>query len=347
MYRKPSNLLSQHAPEEALWGIWAALGITEGSDQQRAILADGVAEIKREWGKNCDSDDHARFKYVFDMRARYVEHDDELGNGGKRDVGHDGMTLADFCAKSEALEAGLGMAHVLALRLYTSNSFYRVNSPLREGTKRHLFAATAFYIHDAITKLSRSSTVAQPTIFYRGLENMTVSGAFMSAGGTERGCMSTTTNRRVAEEKFAKAGVRPNPLLLKIVTSTSRCVGASVRWLSMYPEEDEMLFPPLTFLRPAGLADEPAECCEGTVITVLTVQPTFWQWRPGRTDRDRSCSYSRCSGSDLGTGRPSRHKRMRSGPTAFLSAWGSDEGAHNDSLSQRAATGDVTCAVPS
>ena len=338
-----ARLFSQHAPEEALWGIWPALGIAEDSAQQRAVLADGVAEIRREWAKNCDRDDHARFKYVFEMRARHVESDHELGKGGRRDIGHGGMTLADFCAKDEAREAGLTTAHVLALRLYTSNSFYRVNSPLREGTERHPFAATAFYIHDGIAKLSRGGSgqggatpaaaqaahTQQPTIFYRGLENMAVSDAFLSGGGTERGCMSTTTNRRVAEEKFAKVGVdNPFPLLLKIDCaggSASQCSGASVGWLSMYPEEEEWLFPPLTYLRPVGApVDEPVlseECGAGAVIAVLSVRPTFWRWRPGSADRDRSgsSSHSSDSESDAG-GRPSRHTRMRSGPQAFLAA---------------------------
>jgi hypothetical protein len=319
-----ARLFSQHSPEEALWGIWPALGIAEDSAQQRAVLADGVAEIRREWAKNCDRDDHARFKYVFEMPARHVESDHELGKGGRRDIGHGGLMLADFCAKDEAREAGLTTAHVLALRLYTSNSFYRVNSPLREGAERHPFAATAFYIHDGIAKLSRGSGrgATTPIIFYRGLENMAVSDAFLGAGGTERGCMSTTTNRRVAEERFAKVGVDPCPLLLKIdCAGASQCSGAPVGWLSMYPEEEEWLFPPLTYLRPVGApVDEPAECGADAVIAVLSVRPTFWRWRPGTADRDRSGSSSHSSDSESDAGRPSRHTRMRSGPQAFLAA---------------------------
>ena len=331
----PARQFSQHAPEEALWGIWTALGIAEDSTQQRAILADGVAEIKREWAKNCDLDDHARFKYVFEMPAQHVESDHELGKGGRRDTGHSGLTLADFCAKDEAREAGLETAHVLALRLYTSNSFYRVNSPLRDGAERHPFAATAFYVHDGIAKLSRGSgrgatPVVQPTTFYRGLENMAVSDAFSSAGGTERGCMSTTTNRRVAEEQFAKVGVNPCPLLLKIDAGASQCVGASVVWLSMYPEEEEWLFPPLTYLRPVGApVDEPAECGADATITVLTVRPTFWRWRPGKADRDRSGSSSHSSDSESDVGRLSKHTRMRSGPQAFLAAYSYGAGGYD------------------
>ena len=53
----------------------------------------------------------------------------------------------------DARKAKLTAAHVLALRLYTSNSYARINGPLRDGARPHPFPATTYYIHDAIAKL--------------------------------------------------------------------------------------------------------------------------------------------------------------------------------------------------
>jgi hypothetical protein len=57
--------------------------------------------------------------------------------------------------------------------------------------------------------------------------------------------MSTTEDRAVAE-KFAKSKA---PLLLKLEASSFMACGADISWLSMYPAEKEVLFPPLTYLR--------------------------------------------------------------------------------------------------
>jgi hypothetical protein len=45
--------------------------------------------------------------------------------------------------------------------------------------------------------------------------------------------------------------------------------GADIQWLSMYPEEAEVLFPPLTYLLPVG------EPVVEDGYTVITVQPHF------------------------------------------------------------------------
>ena len=110
-------------------GIWAAMGILRGSERQLAILegaaaagvAAGVALIHAEFhGLAADHKDSRRFAYVHDAAAAHLEQD----NGVHRDRGNDGLTLASFCAKDEAVQAELTTAHVLALRLYTSNSFW-------------------------------------------------------------------------------------------------------------------------------------------------------------------------------------------------------------------------------
>ena len=105
--------------------------------------------------------------------------------------------------------------------------------------------------------------------FWRGLSNVTVADDFKRRGGTELGCMSTTETFPVART-FAKVGQVANPLLIKVESKSLMDCGASISWLSLYPEEEEVLFPPLTFLRPIG---EPVVDEDG--CTVITVQPQF------------------------------------------------------------------------
>ena len=257
----------------AVRGIWSALGVEEGGARFMSIVRDGVGEITREFtepGEHCSEQDRARFGYVFGQVASLLEQD----NGVKRDIGHEGLTLADFVALPDARQAGLTAAHVLALRLYTSNSFGRINQPLRAGCTAaapHPHAATAYYIHSGIMKLREvhpAGAVAELT-YWRGMENMGVTDEFLRHGGTEMACMSTTEDPRVARTTFAKVGKVGCPLLLKVVSTDLTTRGADLSWLSMYPEEKEVLFPPLTYLLPVG---EPV-VADG--YTVITVQPQF------------------------------------------------------------------------
>jgi hypothetical protein len=275
-FNSGSRTMTVGEPVAAVRGIWDALGILEGSDQCLRIQSDGVAEITREFttlSEHCDDKDLARFVYIVEEEAQLLEQD----NGVKRDVGNEGQTLDDFCKQPDACKANLTKAHVLALRLYTSNSYGRVNWPLREGTKPHPYAATTYFIHDAIAKLraTRANGATAVRTFWRGMDDMAVSEDFLAQGGTETGCMSTTEDKAVAC-KFAKvrgfveAGEeRPNPLLLKVEATSLMDCGADISWLSMYPEEREVLFPPLTYLRPVGKPVLENGC------TIITVQSRF------------------------------------------------------------------------
>ena len=53
--------------------------------------------------------------------------------------------------------------------------------------------------------------------------------------------------------------------MLKVVSTDLTVCGADIKWLSMYPGEAEVLFPPLTYLRPVG---DPVVKDGCTVITV-------------------------------------------------------------------------------
>ena len=47
-----------------------------------------------------------------------------------------------------------------------------------------------------------------------------------------------------------------NSLLFKIVANDFMVMGAQVKWLSAFPAEAEVLYPPLTYLNPTGRTEE-------------------------------------------------------------------------------------------
>lgn len=67
-------------------------------------------------------------------------------------------------------------------------------------------------------------------------------------GGTEVAPMSTTSDLRVA----ARYGVSDDTLLFKIKVRNFLQHGAELQWLSAFPSEAEVCYPPLTYLQPTG-----------------------------------------------------------------------------------------------
>ena len=64
--------------------------------------------------------------------------------------------------------------------------------------------------------------------------------------------MSTTTDLRVAVE-YAQSN---HSLLFKIVSPSFMTTGADIQWLSAFPSEAEILYPPLTYLKPTGRTED-------------------------------------------------------------------------------------------
>ena len=93
----------------------------------------------------------------------------------------------------EARAADLSTAHVLALRLYTTSTFQRINGPLRERKRPHPLGMTVWYIADGIKKLRAVAANENPAEFnttvslWRGLKDMRVADQqrFLEKGGTE------------------------------------------------------------------------------------------------------------------------------------------------------------------
>lgn len=191
-----------------------------------------------------------------------------------------GMRLVDFCNLAEAQTAKLEPAHVAALRVYTTAAFKVLNGPLRSpwGERAHPFPVTITFLSDAIMRLrsvgARLSSAQMEVDLWRGLRGRTASDAFMLRGGTERAPMSTTTNLRVALQ-YTQPESGGELLVFKLRTDSFMSRGSSLRWVSAFPGEDEILYPPLTYLKPTGRPKQVVRCNGGRVVTVIEVTPTL------------------------------------------------------------------------
>lgn len=104
---------------------------------------------------------------------------------------------------------------------------------------------------------------------WRGMKNLKVAEEFMVElrGGTEIAPMSTTSDFCVA----ARCGVSEDSLLFKIRVNNFLQYGAELSWLSAFPGEEEVCYPPLTYLQPTGRTQK--ACVDGKRFTVCEVIP--------------------------------------------------------------------------
>jgi len=174
---------------------------------------------------------------------------------------------------------------VVALRLYTTAAYKWMNDPLRDDErfkqgKACPLPVTTWYAQDGIKRLRKiradqmeslsktNSSSTKPSvssagvasakqlqsakasggaILWRGMRNMKLAEDFETQGGTELAFMSTTTIMEVAVRySLSKAS-----LLFKIEAETFMQTGADLQWLSAFPGEAEVLYPPLTYLKPS------------------------------------------------------------------------------------------------
>jgi hypothetical protein len=104
------------------------------------------------------------------------------------------------------------------------------------------------------------------------LIDLQVTEEFLEVGGTEMSCMSTTSSKKVAAD-FAKKS-KTSPLLFKLLSNDFMSHGADISFLSVYPEEKEILYPPLTYLGPIS-REIKTEIIDGREYQVVEVKPSF------------------------------------------------------------------------
>lgn len=235
-------------PEQSALGLEDLMGINHMIGK---IMMMKEKAIMKEYAGNGSAEDQDNLKHVLAGTLK-------MKGDGRADWGRSkgqSVTLDALLATEQAKTAHLELHHVLALRLYTTSSYSRVNDPLRENPlpKQHPFAATAMFIRDGIRKLravDAKSGATDTKVFWRGMKNLSLSQNFGKEGGAEFACMSTTSDIKIATERFAEGS---NPLIFKYVTDTFMDRGADISFLSVYPEEKEVLYPPLTYLKPVSV----------------------------------------------------------------------------------------------
>ena len=101
------------------------------------------------------------------------------------------------------------------------------------------------------------------------MKDLGITGQFMVEGGTDYACVSTTARQEVAVLNFAASSL---PLVFRVVTKNCMNRGANISFLSVFPDEQEFLYPPLTFLHCVKMERE--TMC-GVQLLVATVEPTM------------------------------------------------------------------------
>ena len=113
--------------------------------------------------------------------------------------GHNGWELQQFLDLPSSRQAGLQREHVIALRLYTSDSFRLFNNGMREKTRPHPIRITIYVLNEALKKLRKVVAKEKPheynkvKVLWRGMKDMKMNFAkFTMTGGTELSFMVHT-----------------------------------------------------------------------------------------------------------------------------------------------------------
>jgi len=223
--------------------------------------------------------------YILNEPAKEEEVDSNDGHGKvTRDAGHANWTLAKFCKHPNAISAKLSLAHCAALRIYTSLIFRLINGPLRKPEsvfkltdQCHPLAFTTWLASDALKKLRANHMTGdkfRSKYLWRGLKNMEVTDDFLLKGGTELACMSTSTDLDVICQ-YARSHV---PLIFRLRVDSPMEMGADLSWISLFPHEKEICYPPLTFIKPMftqRIKDDNEDEATRIKGMVVTLKPSF------------------------------------------------------------------------
>ena len=190
-----------------------------------------------------------------------------------RDRGHRGMTLANFCEHEMARKAELTSAEVAAMRLYSGPMHEPIAKALRTEQIGD-WATTIALCYSGVLKLSLHS---EPARVYRGVkeDKVRLPPSFLNheegkfAGGVERAFTSTTKSPAVALD-YSGGDETVGSIFVIDFDMNSR--GASIQWLSQYPHEEELLFPPCTGLACLDVSQHDGKKCIRVSAQVSTAK---------------------------------------------------------------------------
>lgn len=184
-------------------------------------LDQGLAAIEREFEAHGTAEDREALHYVLHgscgesprtfPNSPYPRDCDADGvRPDRRQPNGDGMRLVDFVEHPLSRAARLEVAHVAALRLYTTAAYHSLNGPLRDvrrvhRSKPHRLPVTVCFLDQAIRQLraneapkaakrsggATAEAAEDPSPFadrtlYRGLRDVRVPDEFMAHGGSAR-----------------------------------------------------------------------------------------------------------------------------------------------------------------
>ena len=286
-------------PEDAALGVLHFMCVTRNG----LPLMDGVEAIVREVSAHGSDVDRECLDYVLRQPAGSCartfpncEHPRDCDADGVRTdrltASGAAMKLADFVAHPRSRAAKLEAAHVLALRLYSTAAYRALNEPLRDLERfrkgeAHALPSTVAFLDQAIRQLraneapgaveGEASTSGGGAMgggtcryLYRGLRDVSLCDEFERLGGSELGMMSTTSSLDVAMQYSASWSC----VLLRLCTRSFMERGADISYLSAFPAENEVLYPPLTYLQPTGEVER-VRASDGSTLTLVDVSPHF------------------------------------------------------------------------
>ena len=267
-------------------GLAKLLGLT--TRELCIRMGRGESEIVREFEEHGTADDKECLEYVLHQAAG--SSDKEFYNGKRdQDAARHGWQLDDFVDTPQARAAELERDEVLALRLYTTKAYDSINAMLRARggagvTSVYPFPATVGFIAAGLKKLRENEnergTAQNPVDLFCGMRDLRLlkDTPFMEnvgddadcgcQGGTMTALRSSTTELKVA----LKYAASESALLFKIKTDHFRQRGGDISFLSCFPDEAEVLFPPLTFFKPSGNVEKITLDGKAT-FTVVEVVP--------------------------------------------------------------------------
>ena len=210
-------------PIDAALGLLNCMNVDE--DVVLAGKLEGLAAMEREFRMHGTDDDRICVDYILHRRTGDLL---RAWPNGVMDAAHPaGMVLSDFMKSADAEQAGLRLAHVAALRLYTCNCFRSINGALRhqEPGSPYPFPVTLTFLSDAIRKLravaASTSSAHEPMDLWRGMSGLAFDDSFQASGGTEVAPMSATTSFSVAVRyALAREAQQHHALLLKLHTDS-------------------------------------------------------------------------------------------------------------------------------
>eukprot|EP00961_Rhodomonas_salina_P050573 679035-Rhodomonas_salina.1 len=173
-----------------------------------------------------------------------------------------GMHVKELEALVEQMRAALAEAkltaeEVIALRLYTGPAFMKLNGTLREqdvSQKGNDYVCTIFATVSGMVKLAEISPIPEGRVVYRGQKGMVLPKCFWEdnaqgvRGGVEMAFLSTTSDMDTAVG-YAASGSLATVFSIQVGAVDK---GAALSFLSQYPDEDEILMPPRSFLEVVG-----------------------------------------------------------------------------------------------